>query len=58
MYVNKINDFINTLSLTCVLINIGLFIFAELYSIPYLQLLALFNIATFLFYYLIEGHRI
>lgn len=54
----KINDFVNTLSLTCVLINIGLFIFAELYSIPYLQLLALFNIATFLFYYLIEGYRI
>ena len=52
------NSFIDTISLMCALINIGLFIFAELYSIPYLQLLALFNIATFLFYYLIEGYRI
>ena len=42
---------------TCVLINIGLFMFAELYPVPYLQLLALFNIASFLVYFLISGRK-
>lgn len=51
------NSFVDTMSLTCVLINIGLFVFADLYPVPYLQILALFNIAAFLFYYLITGYE-
>ena len=51
------NGFVDTMSLTCVLINIGLFMFAELYPVPYLQLLALFNIASFLVYFLISGRK-
>lgn len=51
------NSFVDTMSLTCVLINIGLFMFAELYPVPYLQLLTLFNIAAFLVYFLISGRK-
>ena len=49
------NSFVDTMSLTCVLINIGLFVFANLYPVPNLQLLELFNIVAFLVYFLISG---
>jgi hypothetical protein len=55
---NQANSFVDTMSLTCVLINIGLFLLAEFYPVPYLQLLALFNIAAFLLYFLIAGFLI
>ena len=51
------NSFVDTMSLTCVLINVGLFLFAGLYSVPHLHLLALFNIAAFLVYFLISGRK-
>ena len=51
------NSFVDTMSLTCVLINIGLFVFADLYPVPHLQLLALFNITAFLVYFLISGRK-
>jgi len=51
------NSFVDTMSLTCVLINVGLFVFAEIYPVPHLQLLALFNIVAFLVYFLISGRK-
>ncbi len=51
------NSFVDTMSLTCVLINVGLFVFAEMYPVPHLQLLALLNITAFLLYFLILGRR-
>jgi hypothetical protein len=50
------NSFVDTMSLTCVLINIGLFLFAWS-SYLQLQLLALFNVACFFLYFLILGRR-
>ena len=49
------NSFVDTMSLTCVLINIGLFSFAVLEQQPELMMLALFNVACFLVYFLISG---
>jgi len=51
----KPNSFVETVSLTCVFINLGLFISAVVSSNINLQLLSLFNIACFLFYFLILG---
>ena len=51
------NSFVDTMSLTCVLINIGLFLFAMWTSDPYLQFLSLFNVACFLIYFLIVGRK-
>jgi hypothetical protein len=51
----KSNSFTETISLTCVFINLGLFIFAVVSPNTNLQLLSLFNIACFLFYFLILG---
>ena len=50
---NKPNSFIETISLTCVFINLGLFIFSAVSGNTILQLLSLFNIACFLLYFLI-----
>lgn len=51
------NSFVDTMSLTCVLINIGLFFLAVLDEQPQFMFLALFNIACFLFYFLVLGHK-
>ena len=51
------NSFVEAMSLTCVLINFGLFVFAMFSDMPQLQLLALFNIACFLLYFLIMGRK-
>ena len=51
------NSFVDTMSLTCVLINIGLLLFALIQQQPNLMILALFNIACFLSYFLILGHK-
>jgi len=44
---------IYTLSAICVLINLGLFLFAYLVGISQLQILSLFNVACFLVYFAI-----
>ena len=49
------NSFIDSMVLTCVLINFGLFLFAVITFDPHLQLLSLFNIACFLVYFLAWG---
>lgn len=49
------NSFVDTMSLTCVLINIGLFLFAWFEHRPELIMFALFNVAVFLVYFLISG---
>jgi hypothetical protein len=51
------NSFVEVMSLTCVLINFGLFIFALFMDLPQLQLSALFNLACFLLYFLILGRK-
>lgn len=51
------NSFVEAMSLTCVLINFGLFVFSMFSNMPQLQLLALFNIACFLVYFLIMGRK-
>jgi hypothetical protein len=51
------NSFVDTMSLTCVLINIGLFLFAVISEQPQLQLLTLFNVACFSLYFLITGRK-
>jgi len=51
------NSFVEAMSLTCVLINFGLFAFALFTEMPQLQLLSLFNIACFLLYFVILGHK-
>ena len=51
------NSFVEAMSLTCVLINFGLFVFAMFSEMAQLQLLALFNIACFLLYFLILGRK-
>jgi len=51
------NSFVDTMSLTCVLINIGLFLFAWFDQKPELMMLALFNVAFFLVYFLISGRK-
>ena len=51
------NSFVEAMSLTCVLINFGLFVFSMFSNLPQLQLLALFNIACFLVYFLIMGRK-
>jgi multisubunit Na+/H+ antiporter MnhC subunit len=51
------NSFVEAMSLTCVLINFGLFAFALFSNMPQLQLLALFNIAAFLLYFVILGRK-
>ena len=53
----QINSFVESMSLTCALINFGLFLFAMWSSDPYLQFLSLFNIACFLTYFLIMGRK-
>jgi hypothetical protein len=50
---NKSNSFIASISLTCVAINIGLFLFAVLTYQNDLQLLTLFNVACFSLYFII-----
>ena len=54
---NQSNRFIESMSLTCVLINIGLFLFASVTGDNTLQILSLFNIACFFFYFLILGRK-
>ena len=51
----QINSFVDTMSLMCVLISIGLFLFAWLEQQPELMMLALFNVTAFLVYFLISG---
>jgi hypothetical protein len=51
------NNFVEAMTLTCVLINFGLFAFALFTDMPQLQLLSLFNIACFLLYFVIMGHK-
>tara|TARA_R100000008_G_C3559433_1_gene155215 strand:- start:511 stop:678 length:168 start_codon:yes stop_codon:yes gene_type:complete len=51
------NSFVDTMSLTCVLINIGLFLFAWFDEQPELTMLALFNVTCFLVYFLISGRK-
>ncbi len=51
------NSFVEAMSLTCVLINFGLFVFSMFASMPQLQMMALFNIACFLVYFLITGRK-
>ena len=51
------NSFVDTMSLTCVLINIGLFVFAWFDEQPNLMMLALLNITCFLVYFLISGRK-
>jgi hypothetical protein len=51
------NSFADTMSLTCVLINIGLFLFSIATEQPQLMILALFNIVCFLIYFLIIGYK-
>jgi hypothetical protein len=46
-------NIIDTMSLTCVLINIGLFFFSHFNNLPHLQMLSLFNVICFLIYFLI-----
>jgi len=50
------NSFADTMSLACVSINIGLFLFAVVAEQPQLMILALFNVVCFLFYFLITGY--
>ena len=51
------NSFVDTMSLTCVLINIGLFSFAVIDQQPYIMMLSLFNVTCFLLYFLISGRK-
>ena len=51
------NSFVDTMSLTCVLINVGLFLFAWVEEEPNLMMLALLNVACFLVYFLISGRK-
>ncbi len=51
------NSFIESMSLTCILINIGLFLFASVTGDNTLQILSLFNITCFFFYFLILGRK-
>ena len=51
------NSFVDTMSLTCVLKNIGLFLFAWFDEQPELMMLALFNVTCFLVYFLISGRK-
>jgi hypothetical protein len=54
---NQSNSFIETMSMTCIAINIGLFLFAVISEQPQLQLLTLFNVACFSLYFLITGKK-
>jgi len=54
---NKTNRFIATISLTCVVIDIGLFLFACVSEQTQIQFLTLFNIACFSLYYLLTGRK-
>lgn len=49
------NSFIESMSMTCIVINIGLFLFASVTNQPQLMLLSLFNVACFSLYFLIIG---
>jgi hypothetical protein len=51
------NSFITTMSATCMVINIGLFLFSSLSGDYQLQLLSLFNVACFSLYFLILGRK-
>jgi len=51
------NSFVDSMSLTCVLINIGLFLFACWSGYLQIQLLTLFNVACFSLYFLILGRK-
>jgi uncharacterized membrane protein YiaA len=51
------NRFIESMSLTCIVINIGLFFVGLLTEQYNLQLLSLFNVACFFLYFLILGKK-
>ena len=51
------NSFIESMSMACIVINIGLFLFASMTDQAQLLLLALFNVACFSLYYLIMGRK-
>ena len=51
------NSFIESMSMACIVINIGLFLFAAMTDENQLLLLTLFNVACFSLYYLIMGRR-
>ena len=51
------NKFIESMSLTCIFINIGLFFVGLLTEAPNLQLLSLFNVVCFLIYFLFLGRK-
>jgi hypothetical protein len=48
----EFNKFLYSFSLVCALVNIGLFFFGLALEDVNLQLLSLFNVACFLFYFL------